>query len=218
MKDHAVSTDFFDYDKFRADKDAARSQTFLNKLTQTSNFSFFIESRSLGRSEHDEQIIYFDRIVKQKRTSRQPLVLEAFEPKKTIKAEQPSEEGLPSGQIFGYTEFPATLDKTLYYKPRKLNYFKEDSQRSVHKQVLSKQQIKAMNEADWAKYMAEVVYTMWFHVFAVTLPLYGQHASELIGFARKLLQYISMKLTPLREVEVVYRRMFEACGSCEQQE
>ena len=54
-----------------------------------------------------------------------------------------------------------------------------------------------MNEADWARYMAEVIYSMWFHVFAATLPMYTAHAGELIFFARKLLQYITRKLNPL---------------------
>jgi len=54
-----------------------------------------------------------------------------------------------------------------------------------------------MNEADWAKYMAEVIFCMWFHVFAVTAPMYMTHSSELIFFARKLLQYITKKLHPM---------------------
>jgi len=54
-----------------------------------------------------------------------------------------------------------------------------------------------MNEADWARYMAEVIYSMWFHVFSATLPMYTAHAGELIFFARKLLQYITRKLNPL---------------------
>ena len=44
-----------------------------------------------------------------------------------------------------------------------------------------------MNEVDWARYMAEVIYCMWFHVFSATLPMYKAHSSELIFFARKLL-------------------------------
>ena len=71
-----------------------------------------------------------------------------------------------------------------------------------------------MNEADWARYMAEVIYCMWFHVFGATLPMYAQHAGELTFFARKLLQYVTKKLHPMQEVEIIYRRMFEACGSC----
>ena len=66
-----------------------------------------------------------------------------------------------------------------------------------------------MNEADWAKYMAEVIYCMWFHVFAVTAPMYMPHSSELIFFARKLLQYVTKKLHPMQELEIIYRRMLK---------
>jgi hypothetical protein len=48
--------------------------------------------------------------------------------------------------------------------------------------------------------------------------MYESHSFELISFARKLLAFINNKLKPLREVEVVYRRMFEACGLCMQLE
>ena len=54
VNDHAGSQDFFNYDKFRADNDASRPQSFIHKLTQTSNFSYFIESRSVGKSENDD--------------------------------------------------------------------------------------------------------------------------------------------------------------------
>ena len=33
VNDHAQSRDFFNYDKFRADNDATRPQTFIHKLT-----------------------------------------------------------------------------------------------------------------------------------------------------------------------------------------
>jgi len=151
----------------------------------------------VGRSVNDEQIIYFDQIVKMKRTAKKPTLLEHFEPKKTIRAEAPSEADLVPDVKYMYEVFPASLDKSLYYTPRKLHYYRSDEQRSVHKQVLQKQQIKAMNEADWARYMAEVIYCMWFHVFASTLPMYSLHSSELIFFARKLLQYVTKKLHPL---------------------
>jgi len=75
-----------------------------------------------------------------------------------------------------------------------------------------------MHETDWAKYMAEVIYCLWFQVFAATLPMYKAQSKEMIHFARKLLQYITSKLKPLKEVEIIYRRMFEACGTCMQLE
>lgn len=132
VNDHAGSRHFFNYEKFRADKDASRPQTFIHKLTQTANFSYFIESRSLGKSQHDAQIIFFDRIVKQKRNAKKPVLLEPFEPQKVIRAEAPSEQDLVPDAKYMYEGFPQSLDRSLYYKPRKLQYYREDSVRSVH--------------------------------------------------------------------------------------
>ena len=44
-----------------------------------------------------------------------------------------------------------------------------------------------MNEIEWAKFMAESIYCMWFHIFAASINNYRNHANELIFFARKLL-------------------------------
>lgn len=44
--------------------------------------------------------------------------------------------------------------------------------------------------------------------------MYNNYAKDLIFFAKKLLEYIQRKLKPMREVEMIYRRLFEACGTC----
>ena len=64
VPDHANSKDFFNFDKFRSEKDARQPHTFIYKLTQTTGFCNFIEARSLGKSENDDQIIHFDHIAK----------------------------------------------------------------------------------------------------------------------------------------------------------
>lgn len=80
--------------------------------------------------------------------------------------------------------------------------------------VMLNEDIFRMHDENWAKYMAEVVYCMWFHVFGATLPVYKNHSSELISFARELLRFVSKKYGPMQEIEIVYRRLFEACGNC----
>ena len=106
------------------------------------------------------------------RNKMRKFLIEPFEPTRIIKAEQPSEEGLSSNDVFKYATFPDKLEQELYYKARKLNYYKEDSQRSVHRQVVGKQRISTMNEVEWAKFMAESIYCMWFHIFGATLTQY----------------------------------------------
>jgi hypothetical protein len=132
---------------------------------------------------------------------------------------QVNEEGLEHGKTYLYETFPSKLDRLLCAPPRKPHsYASEDQMRAVHQLMMSNEAIQKMHEADWAKYMAECIYCLWFQVFAATLPMYESHSFEMISFARKLLAFINNKLKPLREVEVVYRRMFEACGLCMQLE
>ena len=49
----ANSRDFFDRNKFLSAKDSTKKESFLYKLTNTTIFGCFIESRSLGESSHD---------------------------------------------------------------------------------------------------------------------------------------------------------------------
>lgn len=71
-----------------------------------------------------------------------------------------------------------------------------------------------MNDTEWARYLAEMIYVLWFQTFCTALPMYNAHAKELVYFAKKLLEYINRKLPPMREVEIIYRRLFEVCGTC----
>lgn len=71
-----------------------------------------------------------------------------------------------------------------------------------------------MNDADWAKYLSEIIYVLWFQIFCTTLPMYQNSAKELVSFAKKLLDHVNNKLKPMREIELVYRRLFESCGTC----
>lgn len=48
--------------------------------------------------------------------------------------------------------------------------------------------------------------------------MYNNYAKELIYFAKKLLEYITRKLAPMRDVEMIYRRLFEVCGTCRLQD
>ena len=100
VPDMANSRDFFNFDKFRAEKDASKPHTFIYKLTQTTGFCNFIESRSLGKTENDEQIIHFDHLSKQSRGKNNKFLVQPFKEKKVIRAEHPDEHGLEEGKIY----------------------------------------------------------------------------------------------------------------------
>lgn len=71
-----------------------------------------------------------------------------------------------------------------------------------------------MNDTEWARYLAEMIYVLWFQIFCTSLPMYYNHSKDLIFFSKKLLENINRKLTPMRDVEMIYRRLFEVCGTC----
>ena len=50
--------------------------------------------------------------------------------------------------------------------------------------------VKQMNDSEWARFICELVYVMWFNLFSISIERYGPHAHKLMGYARTLLQYI----------------------------
>lgn len=64
VPDRVNSRDCFNFQKFRAQKDGSKPDSFIYSFTESAIFGNFIEARSLGTTEHDEQIIYFDEIQK----------------------------------------------------------------------------------------------------------------------------------------------------------
>lgn len=108
---------------------------------------------------------------------------------------------------------------SLFYAPRPVENYQNDEGASITlKTLINNEAIAKMNDEEWARYLAEVVYILWFQIFTTTLPMYPQHAKELISFCKRLLSHLSRKLKPMKDIEIVYRRLFEACGTCRLQE
>ena len=82
--------------------------------------------------------------------------------------------------------------------------------------LIRNEDLLKMHDNEWARYLLEVLYLLWFQIFCSTLPLYGSHAPKLIDFARKLLSYVRSKTKPMRDIEYIYRRLFQCCGACKQ--
>ena len=82
--------------------------------------------------------------------------------------------------------------------------------------LLKQEVLNKMNDADWARYLCETVYVLWYCCFTAAMPSYGpQFHYELMSFARKLFsEKISRKLKPMTHSELIYRKLFEACGHC----
>ena len=82
--------------------------------------------------------------------------------------------------------------------------------------MIKKEELTKMHDAEWARYMMEILYLLWFQVFSSTLPIYVAHTPRMIDFAKKLLNIIRNKIKPMRDIEYVYRKMFYSCGVCKQ--
>lgn len=98
--------DCFNVDLFRLSREAKKPFTFIYRFTDTIAFSYFIECRSLGRSDRDAQIIQFDKLMGQTRTKMMPRLIFPFHEEKSIKTMQPNEEGIENEKTWGYNIFP----------------------------------------------------------------------------------------------------------------
>ena len=110
VPDRVNSRDCFCFSKFRAQKDGTKPDSFIYKFTESAIFGNCIESRSLGTTEHDEQIIFFDEIQKQQRTKQRQFLVEPFKEKKAVKTMAPSEEGLEPSNTYTYQIFPEKFE------------------------------------------------------------------------------------------------------------
>lgn len=82
--------------------------------------------------------------------------------------------------------------------------------------LINNEQLQKMHDNEWARYMLELIYLLWFQVFCTTLPIYVSYSSSLIEFAKKLLNHVRIKIKPMRDIEFIYRRLFQSCGTCKQ--
>lgn len=124
---------------------------------------------------------------------------------------QPNEEGLVKGRLYTYSNFPEKFDDSLFYQPRKTYDY---TTQEMFKSLVSNEQVQQMHDTDWAKYLAELVYCIWLQTFCLVIPTYDQqYRAELIKFARKMFTNVQKRLEPMREAEMMYRKLFETCAN-----
>ena len=135
----------------------------------------------------------------------------------------PSEDGLEmleggNQKIFKYETFPK-FDLSLFYMPRPIENYNNDEAAGIHlKTLINNDQLSKMHDSEWARYLAEILYILWFQIFSTTLPMYPNHSKDLVAFCKKMLSYVNRKLHPMRDIEIIYRRLFETCGTCRLQD
>lgn len=80
------------------------------------------------------------------------------------------------------------------------------------KHKISDRDIEKMNLSDWAKYLNESIYVIWFEILCITISKYPTVSKNLMQYSRQTIHFIKKKLHHLKEGENIYRKMFEACG------
>ena len=87
---------------------------------------------------------------------------------KTVHSSEPSKEGLEvneKGELkvtFKYQTFPK-FDLSLFYVPRQIqNYCNEEGAGVYLKSLINNDQLSKMHDSEWARYLAEIIYILWF--------------------------------------------------------
>lgn len=203
--------DCFKFASFCSHKDASKPETFINQLTCTSMFNTFIETRAFKDEEEEEEIGFFDLACKIKKKKKETKVIQAPIPGKTVKAMAPLDFDI-KGESWSYEYFPI-LNQALFNQPRPIQNFIKDANNSVKWKVDNKA-IGKMNDSKWAKYMFEYIFVLWFYIMSVSLQKYQDDAVLIIKHSKTVLEFLKKKLKTLKEVEFIYKKLFEACMKC----
>jgi len=105
------------------------------------------------------------------------------------------------------------LNPGLFNAPRPTQNYIKEANNGIKWKVDNKA-IAKMNDSKWAKFLFESIYVLWFFVMAVTLPKYESRAPEIIRYSKTVLEFMKKKLKIVKEIEFVYKKLFEACMKC----
>jgi hypothetical protein len=190
---------FFDFHKFRKSKErGTKEDSFIYQFTQTAMFSNFIENRQFGKSEIDEEIIFFDNSLKEKRTKKNPTIIQKPQYGRIVNADTPQDFGIDPKQKFEYKYFPA-LDPQYFIGSRPLQNYVEEIVILKHK--VTAKQIEEMNKNEWAMYLTESIYVVWIELLSYSLTKYIAHSPKLIQYAKQTIQFVLKKLKSMKESE-----------------
>ena len=142
-----------------------------------------------------------------------PRLLFPFSEEKSISTLPPNEDGIQPNELFYYRVFPKFDTKYLIAARSIQNYNIDQMKQQIMGSIISNEELIKMHNSEFARYQLEIIYLLWFQVFCSTLPIYSSHATGLIEFSKNILNHIRSKIKPMRDIEFIYRRLFESCGT-----
>lgn len=168
--------------------------SFLHKFTETSIFSYFIDT--CLRHVDNPHIAFFNFCLKTKRTKKSPILLSNEKLKKTINCVSPNLTGIPNGSVFFYDVFPR-LDKSLFHSSELPEQFIEDQPKKFLVEN-EEAQLFSIEDMKWGKYLLECIYTVWFVLFSMKLK------RELPHHYTSLVEYSFLMLDELRKRVIAF--------------
>jgi pentatricopeptide repeat protein len=201
--------DCFNFKGFLSYHKADKKDYFLFQVTATQLFAQFIENRFFNKQVQQE-IIYFDEAMKFKRTKTDPCFVKPYFAREVSPALTASDVGLEAGYMYHYDTFPK-LDDTLFCEPRQIHKLGV-SQTTKPTLLFRDETLHKMSQGEWAKFLMDTIYKIWFIMFAPTIPRYCECANQLIDLAVYIMD--SMKKKGIKPDEEIYRKLIEACGYC----
>jgi len=197
------TSEFLNYHK------SNKPETLLFKLTETSLFAGFIESRYFS-TESQFEMEYFDEASTFKRTKNDPYFVKPYYNRETVPALYANDIGFEPDSAFKYERFPK-LNDSYMIEPRKIITLATNAAPKL-KLTLKDDILIRLTQAEWGKFLMTTLYKIWIIVFALCMPRYKEHANLLIDLALYVME--GMKKTTKKPDEEMYRKLIEACGHC----
>ena len=186
-----------------------RADNFLYKVTETSMFANFIETRYFA-PEDKYELSYFDEALKFKRTKNELYFVKPYFTRETSPSLYPNDIGFEPGSVFHYDVFPR-LNDSLFIEPRRILQLAINSAPKPAL-LLKDDMLMRMTQSEWAKFMISTIYRVWFMSFAICMSRYIEYGNELIGLSLHVMDL--MKKNGNKPDEEIYRKLIEACGKC----
>ena len=199
----------FNTQAFLAYHKANRPDNFLYKVTETSMFANFIETRYFAPEENYE-LSYFDEAVRFKRTKNDPYFVKPYYPQETSPSLYANDIGFEPGSVFQYPTFPR-LNDSLFIEPRRILQLAV-SNAPKPALLLKDDMLIRMTQVEWAKFLISTIHRVWFMAFAICMSLFKDFGNDLISLALHVMDL--MKKNGNKPDEEIYRKLIEACGKC----